>query len=292
MGFAEEYVERYSFLVPQLTIEQPLYRYRSCMKYIIDEIKNDRIYLSDIEQLNDPFDSSFSMSYDKALQQEYTFGHFFLRCFFLRDKSWFVAVEQEVVPLLENVVTLKEFSNILESQIKAAGGYYPATAIAKIIYTISSSLTPKRMIGGRLACFSETWESPAMWSYYANSHKGVCMKYDFALLDKDNFAHQTILQSLQKVWYSQKRPVDTNGTYSPFVKGVDWAHEQEWRLFKTSGDPYVSLPCLSEIYLGVNFDIEQADQIIEAVETLPRKVKVFLLHIKPDAYGFQKIALY
>ena len=47
MDFAEEYVERYSFLVPQLTIEQPLYRYRSCIKYIIDEIKNDHIYLSD-----------------------------------------------------------------------------------------------------------------------------------------------------------------------------------------------------------------------------------------------------
>lgn len=60
MDFAEEYVERYSFLVPQLTIEQPLYRYRSYMKYIIDEIKNDHIYLSDIEQLNDPFDSSFA----------------------------------------------------------------------------------------------------------------------------------------------------------------------------------------------------------------------------------------
>ena len=41
MDFAEEYVERCSFLVPQLTIEQPLYRYRSCTKYIIDEIKND-----------------------------------------------------------------------------------------------------------------------------------------------------------------------------------------------------------------------------------------------------------
>lgn len=292
MDLPEEYVERYSFLVPQLTIEQPLYRYRSCMKYIIDEIKNDHIYLSNIEQLNDPFDSSFAMTYDEALQRKDTFEYFFLRCFFLRDQGWFVEVEQKVAPLLEIVVTLKEFSDILESYIKAAGGYYPATAIATVIYKISSSLTPKRMISGRLACFSETWESPAMWSYYADSHKGVCMKYDFTLLDKDNFAHQTILQSLQKVWYSQKRPVDTNGTYSPFVKGLDWAHEQEWRLFKTSGDPYVSVPCLTEIYLGVNFDVEQVSPIMNAVKTLPREVKVSLLHTKPDTYGFQPIRLY
>ena len=118
------------------------------------------------------------------------------------------------------------------------------------------------------------------------------MKYDFSLLDKNNFAHQTILQSLQKVWYSQKRPVDTNGTYSPFVKGMDWAHEQEWRLFKTSGDPYVSVPCLSEIYLGVNFNVNRAKSIINAAKTLPREVKVFLLHTRPDTYGFQQIRLY
>ena len=291
MDFQADYIERFSFLVPERQIEHPLYRYRKDNKNLINEIENDHIYLASIEDLNDPFDSSFAMSFDEALQQSKTFEYYFMHCFFLRYEKWFSALESIVNPLLDQHITLEDFSDTLAKQIHDVGGYYPASSIADLIYTFSSSITPSRFIGGRLACFSETRDSIPMWSYYAENHSGVCLKYDFNLLDNNNFSHQTILESLHKVWYSQNRPIDAAGTFSPFVKGLQWAHEQEWRLFKKFGSEYISMPCLTEIYLGVKYNYDSWDTIIDAVNKLPREIKIFKLKPKPDTYGFQQIRI-
>lgn len=291
MDFQEDYIERFSFLVPERQIEHPLYRYRKDNEYLIDELENDHIYLAPIEDLNDPFDSSFAMAFDEALQQKKTFEYYFMHCFFLRYEKWFSALESIVNPLLDQHITLEDFSDILARRIHDVGGHYPASSIAILIYKFSSSITPTRFICGRLACFSETWDSIPMWSYYAKNHTGVCLKYDFTLLDNKKFSHQTILESLHKVWYSQNRPIDTAGTFSPFMKGLQWAHEQEWRLFKKSGGEYLSMPCLTEIYLGVNYNYDSLETIIDAVKKLPREIKIFKLTPKPDIYGFQQIRI-
>lgn len=291
MDFQSEYIERFSFLSPQLQLEHPLYRYRKNNKFLIDEIKNDHVYLAPIKKLNDPFDSSFAMSFDEALQQRTSIEHYLLKCFFLHQEKWYSTVKSNLQSQLDQEITLDAFSNKIATLIKDAGGFFPASAIAKNIYALSSSLTPKRNVCGRVACFSETWDSIPMWSYYAENHTGVCLKYDFSLLDRNNISHQTILESLRKVWYSQNRPIDLDGTFSPYVKSLQWAHEQEWRLFKKFGSEYISTPCLTEIYLGVKYNYDSWDTIIDAVNKLPREIKIFKLKPKPDTYGFQQIRI-
>jgi hypothetical protein len=53
----------------------------------------------------------------------------------------------------------------------------------------------------------------SMWAYYADSHKGVCLKYDFSLLLE----------------------------FETVTKAVAWSHEQEWRIIisaiKKNGSP-------------------------------------------------------
>ena len=149
----------------------------------------------------------------------------------------------------------------------------------------------QKSVYGTVASFSENWQSIPMWSYYANSHQGVCIKYDFELLDRENDEHNHIRTSLHKVWYSEQRFRDSRGTFTPFVKSLQWAHEQEWRLFRESDQKYVHIPCLSEIYLGLNFQYEQVDRIVDAIKSNGRDIKLFRLHPHPENYGFEQIRL-
>ena len=37
----------------------------------------------------------------------------------------------------------------------------------------------------KMSCFSEIHDSILMWSYYANSHMGICIEYDLSKLPKN-----------------------------------------------------------------------------------------------------------
>ena len=286
-----KYLMNDGFIKPELTIDYPLYRYRSNMEYILDEIENERIYLATFDQLNDPFDSSYALSFEKAKTEKRSVGLCVLECTFLLGYSWHQAAVEQLSSYSDQKLTLEEFSELFSERIENVGGHYPAKAIAKNIYEFSWGIT--RRIGyGRVASFSEVWDSIPMWSYYANSHKGVCIKYNFNLLNKEDITNKNILQSLQKVWYSDNRPIDDKALYSPFVKGIDWAHEREWRLFRDFGSEYVSLPCIAEIYLGIQFDLAQAELLLDAVCKLKKDINIYILSPAQNRYGLTKKLLY
>ena len=286
-----KYLLNDGFIKPQLTVEQPLYRYRSNVKYILEEIEKEQIYLASEDQLNDPFDSSYALSLEEARHGvKNSIEYFSLESSFLREYVWYDNVIKQLEPYKNQEVTLEKFSELLLEKIKNAGGFYPAEAIIHNIYKKSTGIS-KRIGYGRVASFSEVWDSIPMWSYYADNHKGVCIKYDFNLLDLNDVTNKNILESLHKVWYSGNRPIDKDGKYSPFIKGLEWAHEQEWRLFREFGSEFISLPCISEIYLGIKFDLSQMDDIINAVKKLNKNIKLYILAPVQDKYELQKILL-
>ena len=56
-------------------------------------------------------------------------------------------------------------------------------------------------------------------------------------------------------------------------------------------EKYLYVPCLTEIYLGVNFNYDNIDSIVEAIKKNCRDIKIFMVNPKPDAYGFERIPL-
>lgn len=279
------------FLIPKLEAELPLYRYRGNIDYVVDEIENDHIYMAPLNELNDPFDSSYAMSFKETCQQTKRIMLFYLESYFLEVAPWYKELDKYIRSLPDAMVTLAEFSKIVSDYVQKIGGYINPETICKAYYSHCFYKPPQKLCLGKVASFTETWESIPMWSYYANSHKGVCMKYDFSLLDINDISHKNIWSSLQKVWYSEQRFVDSKSLFSPFVKSLQWAHEQEWRLFRESNDKYLHIPCLTEIYLGIDFSADDIDSIIKAVKKNGRDIKIFLVHPKSNMYGFESIPL-
>lgn len=287
----DNYFNNSGFLIPKLRAEIPLYRYRSNIDYIIDEIKNEHIFLSDLDSLNDPFDSSYAYSLDEAVGKEFSFDFLWKTCYFLSDYDWYKSCESLSDIDRTEKITLKDFSLLVEEIAKRYGNTYPASAVSKNYWKLCSPKVSKRKISGRVACFSEKWDSIPMWSYYADSHKGCCFKYDLDLLDATDTVQTNIKNSIHKVWYSNKRFTDGQESFSPFMKDESWSHEQEWRIFREYGHEYLFFPCLSEIYLGLNFDPEKIDSIIEATKHTTKSIKIFILHPCQEEYGFIKIPL-
>ena len=280
-----------TFFTPRFELDIPLYRYRGNIDNIVDEIQNDHIFMSPLSLLNDPFDSSCGVTFDDACKIKKSLSLYHLSSHFLSDRSWYQPFTSYIETIDDTDVTLDEYSIKASAFAKGYGENIDPQLISRVYYEKCFSKPMQKNVYGTVASFSENWQSIPMWSYYANSHQGVCMKYDFGLLDRDNDENNHIRTALHKVWYSEQRFRDSRGTFTPFVKSLQWAHEQEWRLFRESDEKYVHILCLSEIYLGLNFQYEQVDRIVDAIKRNGRDIKLFQLHPKPENYGFERIRL-
>ena len=291
-----KWFENDGFLIPKLEVERPLYRYRGKIKNAVDEIRNDHIYLSPLDKLNDPFDSSCLLTFEEVCQRRKPLNFYYLGSYFLSQSAWYrdlgIYLEETIANQAEQqYVTLVDFANIVSKFAMNKGETIEPLNICKMYYEHCFGAPAQRKTLGRVASFSETWESIPMWAYYADSHKGVCMKYEFDRLDSSDISYQNVKNALHKVWYSEQRFNDPHCKFTPFVKSLQWAHEQEWRLFKEGEEEYLYIPCITEIYLGINFDDSKIDCIVDELKKKDRKIKIFQIYTKPNNYEFERVRI-
>lgn len=168
-----------------------------------------------------------------------------------------------------------------------------------------------------ICCLSKVFDSLLMWSYY-NSHKGVCIGLNMEKVAKYlNTSHgMMVANSGYEVQYRDiiKKPdYFRNMTdifhYQMFTKGIDWKHEKEVRLFILKPSPrYMTLPyqpedpneiidrkemrvypkigkeCFESIYLGVNIDKNDRENIIEIAKKINPDIKIYQMKINPNAF--------
>ena len=278
----------YGFMIPDLKLSVPLYRYRSNIEFAIDEIENDYIYLSPANILNDPFDSSCKITFEEALLEVRPAISYWYGCFFFKNKIWYDEINNLFIQsdLGQKRITMKDFFLFVEKEVRERGGYFPAEEASKAYYSSMYNRIHRRT-HGNVACFSEIGDSIIMWSYYANSHQGVCLKYEPQLLDTSNIEYEAILKSIRKVWYSNIRFEDKEGKFSPFLKSEEWSHEREWRMFRNINETNkIQFPCLTAVYLGTNFDFENknVERIISAISNKKRKIELY--HYWPSPQEF------
>lgn len=135
-------------------------------------------------------------------------------------------------------------------------------------------------------CLSETCTSPAMWGYYADRSRGVCLIFVFDVNIYERSGEMTILDdgkiprnpiTIKKVSYKKMRSSSIDVKDLLFCKSEDWVHEQEYRIiFKLSdvdqrvgenGDVCFKtgsiMPYFKGVILGVNCRKERAE--VEAI---------------------------
>ncbi len=111
-----------------------------------------------------------------------------------------------------------------------------------------------------VCCFTEKNDDILMWAHYADSYKGVCLKFNidkltFPLIDKSNVMKPC------RVSYKQNLPIFKIPFYSNneiheilYVKYKEWEYEKEYRIINPYRKGLESFPkeALTEIIFGCN----------------------------------------
>lgn len=232
------------FLKSAMPIPGKLFKYYGNIDYAVDAIVNGRIHLESPREYNDPYDSSIPLE-EKDL--------YYIRC----DRSF---------PLIMVILMGEEKNHFLKEYQQAhAGGTGSYGEYLDFICSRDESLDKKELADQllkmmqyegiyqptkfKISCFSERNDSLLMWAYYAKSYTGVCVGFN---MDLDS----QLSKAAQKVNYSYNTRKDITEASFLFNKGMEWSHEQEWRVVLETNDNYLSTCAISDVILGNRISTE------------------------------------
>ena len=145
----------------------------------------------------------------------------------------------------------------------------------------------------RIACFSTDPFNMLMHSHYADSHKGICIEYDFSNFNIENtslvkveYEKELIInESILTVTISSDNKIKTNET--SFInlfntKHKNWEYEAEYRIISYDVEK-ITLP-IKAIYYGKEMsdeDIELIKKIVKDKNTLEfKKIDLYRIETK------------
>lgn len=137
----------------------------------------------------------------------------------------------------------------------------------------------------KICCLTTDYTNKLMWSHYADSHKGICVEYDFS----DSAVNKS--QPLP-VYYSHERPqfdwklageltqeAKSKGTaclmQALLTKDEDWSYEKEWRMVISADTEPDDIPAppIKCIYIGASCSKENTEKIVDTAKALQIPVK-------------------
>lgn len=192
-------------------LPQSLYKYRSlsgdAAGYTRDILVNNRLWFSTASTFNDPFDSFPYLSFEGPVQAYETYVARIV------DSALKAGFHADRATLIQDI--LRQPREILEAEMQKT--------------------QPDHLQYLAVSCLSAVPDQVLMWSHYASSHTGICLRFNTRL-------PQTDLPDLAyKVAYQADRPI-VNRVIAPddyeqlfeamLVKADFWAYEEEYRLFR------------------------------------------------------------
>lgn len=183
-----------------ITSKQYIYKYFEINKYTIEVLVNNALHFSNPINFNDPFDCSFNL--DLVPNSD-------------ADKSLHIKFN-----LKEDQQELFE-SGFKDNISKECGAVFNKKLLSMI----------------NITCFSENVDNFLLWSHYADSHKGLCLKFDWKI-------HEEYFQG-NKVVYKNKLPTIKYSSDDGFRKEINritttklkcWEYENEVRSIVENGN--------------------------------------------------------
>jgi len=130
-------------------------------------------------------------------------------------------------------------------------------------------------------------DSALMWSYYANSHKGMCLGFDTS--DK-------MFQSAHAVRYQRKAPeyrLDgpplANAEAFVLTKALKWKHEEEWRIIMQLGrQSYPFRPdALLSVIFGASTSDKDRDKVKQWIANGPCHPRLYMAVLRKGSYALK-----
>lgn len=272
-----------------------LYRYRSDdTSYVNDElakaIESRCVWFSPIQGQNDPLDSNpiINESTEAELLEFYE----------ARGQKYLVGKD-----FLEGSMP----SELSKAERDALHGGFEVSPKSIRKFILESGILRGFRENFGICCFSSVNGSQLMWSHYANSHRGYCLKYRY----KDGPLERDDRVPLS-VEYSSKRPKlsyidiltymeDSRAGFARkssavsdalfYSKSDAWSYEQEWRASVVSDKPgYYSIKCLEPIELILGCRSEMDPRALH--EKFGKTVIISQVELISEGYALERKVLF
>jgi hypothetical protein len=224
-----------------------LYRYRKPNDWTLEEIAKQHIYAATPDDLNDPFEYSAPLLYNRE-----SFKKYFVESF---APTQGLSAEQAE----------REFDTS------------PFSAVPQRVASVIESL--RRETG--VICFTAIPNSIRMWSYYAEAHKGICIGFDTrmgAFVAAMKVAYQNPDKPLD---LAEALRLDSTALadHISLRKAAEWEFEEEYRIpIGPIGDRPRAIPfpveAITEIRFGARIQPEFRTKVIEAISRFPRRPRL------------------
>jgi hypothetical protein len=202
-------------------IPRYLYKYRAPNEFTTRIIKNNALFYSTPLSFNDPFDCQITLNTENTLKEITAF---------LRQNS----------------------PDLKSSAIKSQALYWHKNP--RLFHKHINEGAREAFNDNGVCCFTTDPKNILMWSHYADSHRGICMKFDL-------LADPLAFFAAYKVNYEEEYPVlnhvrnkrGESVTKLLITKAIQWAYEEEYRILKMGepGNHSFAPSALVEIIFGL-----------------------------------------
>lgn len=306
-----------------------LFRYRVCNEQSIDAFRKNRIYFNSPNNFNDPHDSLVYYDYDRIKREiesvnALDYAKVFEEILATKEIPQFL---YEMFPSDIIDELLLQSYDILQERLSSMIPFmeqYVQEIRSDILRTFNNISSIFRY-SSKIACFSHEIKEHLMWSYYADSHKGFALEYDFTdFQSKCNMCSSKCedyaIQSLFPVVYTNHRYDATDFALVMAIrnlyrriglatnknrytnipdrlavrkaltyKATCWKHEKEWRMelhCPSSHSHRNWLACKpNAIYFGFNISELYKDVLIKYAKE--NDVVAYQMDVQPSQQKYK-----
>lgn len=238
------------------------YKYRSLrgdeMQRTLDIIENNRLFWSSPLDFNDPFDCLPVYSMEASQ---------------LKKESALRKIYRDHMPNLQKAALKK----LVQGSMRLSNSDFQARMTKGQKELLAETA---------VCCLTTDAENILMWTHYADSHSGICLR--FTPLSKDAELVNTGLMHFEyalPVQYTDRRPVinvlnrspEENLTRALLTKADFWSYESEWRMIGYRRGPGLfEFPavCLDAIIFGERVKTEDREKIMESVSKRKNTINI------------------
>jgi hypothetical protein len=255
-------------------IPASLYRYFSLsdhrMKWMEQLIVNNRIYFPSSADFNDPLDCRIPPSFNGSS---------------LKVETWWRRFVKEAFPS----ESLHDHRSRIKEMVARS---HTESGRQRMIDSTFRTLSRQGILS-----LSEKADSMLMWSYYANGHRGIAVRFDMDFTMLADSLPDYFFPI--KVRYSHDFPdlefYDTSNDDRVRTligtKSKEWEHEREWRIVARETTGYVTFKpeSIIGIILGMRTSEDDEREIRKYVGTRPMRLDILRIRHKPKSFDLEVV---
>jgi hypothetical protein len=222
--------------IKEENIPTRFFRYTSLHKMSLINLRNDKVWMSNPLNFNDPYDSAMAVMAKEGIMR----------------KGWTAELQlpKQVEHALRRV--------IIEETVR-----------------FNEEMSTKFKNSVRVCCFSEVKDSILMWLHYASQHQGICIEYNFNELQSENVRRKWLFPIIysKSLFDANSHFISRNfhqylALSASITKNLCWKYEKEWRFVAASGTipekgGLWSMPVPKAIYLGSRITSDDFNRVIQ-----------------------------